>query len=90
MSLTTTISKENINKPAPKWFRKFNRAVGILTLAANVMIAGWGFADELATVRLQLWCTVGIGAIMEALNALLANGDDYISNHPELLENKNT
>lgn len=84
----TTLKRSNTNKPAPKWFRKLKTAVGILALAANVMIAGWGFTDELATTRLQLWCTVGIGAIMEALSALLANGDDYLSNQ-EQPENDN-
>lgn len=87
--MATTFSKENIDKPAPKWFRRLKKAVGILTLAANVMIAGWGFTDELATARLQLWCTVGIGAIMEALSALLANGDDYVSNQKPTNDNQN-
>jgi hypothetical protein len=85
----TTVKLSNSNKPAPKWFRKLRKAIGILTLSANVMIAGWGFTDELATARLQLWCTVGIGAIMEALGALLANGDDYVSNTEENNDNEN-
>lgn len=85
----TTVKLTNTTKPAPKWFRKLRKAIGILTLSANVMIAGWGFTDELATARLQLWCTVGIGAIMEALEALLANGDDYVSNTETNNDNEN-
>lgn len=74
--MATTASINNIGKPAPKWFRKFKKAIGILTLAANVMIASYGFTDELLTARLQLWCTVGIGAVLEAIEALLAEEDD--------------
>lgn len=76
----TTVSVNNVNKPAPKWFRRLKKALGILTVAANVMISSWGFQDVVLTTKLQLWCTVGIGAILEALEALLANGDDYVSN----------
>jgi hypothetical protein len=75
-----TISLANAKKPAPKWFRKTKKAVYILTTAANVMIAQWPTGDELVKTRLQLWCTIGIAAVMEALEALLANGDDYVSN----------
>jgi hypothetical protein len=76
----TTISLDNHGKPAPKWFRKFKKAIMVLTVAANVMIGSWGLKDPLLVARLQLWCTVGIIAILEALEALLANGEDYVSN----------
>lgn len=75
--MATTVSLNNTRKPAPKWFRKTKKATGILTVAANVMVASWGFTDQLLVTKLQLWCTVGIGAILEALEALLANGEDY-------------
>jgi len=76
----TTLSTDNLNKPAPRWFRRLKKAVLILTVAANVMIGSWGIKDALLVARLQLWCTVGIVAILEAFEALLANGDDYTSN----------
>lgn len=69
-----------MKKPAPRWFRKLKKAILILVLAANAMIASWGLTDQLLVTRLQLWCTMGIGAILEALEAVLANGDDYVSN----------
>lgn len=72
-----TLSTGNVNKPAPRWFRKTKKAVMILILAANVMIASWGLTNELLVARLQLWCTVGVQAILEALEALLANGEEY-------------
>ena len=69
--------KENFSKPAPKWFRKLKKAIGILTLAANVMIQSWGLPDPLLVAKIQLWCTIGIGAILEALDVMLANGEEY-------------
>jgi hypothetical protein len=73
----TTVSLKNAIKPAPKWFRKFKKAAGILTLAANVMVQSYGFKDPLLVAKIQLWCTVGIGAILEALEVVLANGEEY-------------
>lgn len=72
----TTISLDNIKKPAPAAFVKWKKAILILVAAANVMIASWGLSNELLVTRLQLWFTVGIGAVMEAIGALLANGED--------------
>lgn len=80
--MPTTVSIDNTKKPAPKWFRKTKKAILILTLAANAMVQSWGLDDPLLVARIQLWCTLGIGAILEALEALLANGDDYVSNQP--------
>jgi hypothetical protein len=45
-------------------------------LAANGMVASYGFTDQVLTTRIQLWCTMGIGAILEAIEALLK--DDTI------------
>ena len=73
----TTIKLANTSKPAPKWFRKTKKAVIILTVAANVMISSWGIKDQLLAARLQQWCTVGIIAILEAFEAVLANGEEY-------------
>lgn len=72
-----TLSRRNANKPAPKWFRKLKKAIYILTAAANVMVAQWPTGDEALKTRLQLWCTIGIAALLEALETLLANGEDY-------------
>ena len=73
----TTVSIQNSKKPAPKWFRKTKKAVGVLTLAANVMVAQWGLPNPELVTKIQLWCTIGIGAILEALEVLLANGEEY-------------
>lgn len=70
------LSIDNIGKQAPRWFRRAKKAILIITMAANAMIASWGFEDQLLTARLQLWCTMGIGALLEAIEALLK--DDTI------------
>jgi hypothetical protein len=71
-----TLSIQNISKQAPRWFRRLKKAILILTLAANAMIASYGFSDVITT-RIQLWCTIGIGALLEAIEALLKDdGDD--------------
>lgn len=72
-----TLSVNNMGKPAPRWFRRLKKAIMTLVLAANVMIASWGIPDPVLVTKLQLWCTVGIQAILEALESLLANGEDY-------------
>lgn len=75
--MATTIGRNNSNKPAPKWFRKLKKAIGVLTISANVMVQSWGLPDPLLVAKIQLWCTIGIGAILEALEILLANGEEY-------------
>ena len=73
--MATTLSMNNIGHPAPRWFRRTKKAVLIITMAANAMIASWGFTNELLTARLQLWCTIGIGALLEAIEALLKDDE---------------
>lgn len=75
--MPTTLSIKNGSKPAPKWFRKMKKAIGILTVAANAMVQSWGLPDPLLVAKIQLWCTLGIGAILEALEVILANGETY-------------
>lgn len=70
------LSINNVGLPAPRWFRRSKKAILILTLAANAMISSYGFSDILTT-RIQLWCTIGIGALLEAIEALLKDdGED--------------
>lgn len=78
------LSMNHIGHPAPRWFRKVKKSVLILTLAGNGMIASYGFPDPLLTTRLQLWCTMGIGALLEAIEALLKDDgeDQSVINEP--------
>lgn len=80
-----TLSISNIHCQPPRWFRRLKKAALSLTLAANGMIASWGLPDQLTTTRWQLWCTIGIGAILEAVEALLkddATDDSQIPSNP--------
>lgn len=81
--MATTVSMKNIGHPAPRWFRRSKKAILIATMAANAMIASWGFPDQLLTTRLQLWCTIGIGSLLEAIEALLKDDED--ANIPEVI-----
>lgn len=71
-----TLSLKNGKHPAPKWFRKLKKSTLVLTAAANVMVAQWGFPDQLLTTKLQLWCTIGIAAILEALEVCLKDDEE--------------
>jgi hypothetical protein len=66
-----TISINNVGHPAPKWFIRTKKAILRLTVAANAMIASYGFPDQLLTTRIQLWCTIGIVAVLDAMEELL-------------------
>lgn len=80
--MPTTVSMKNVGHPAPKWFRKLKKATLIITMAANAMIASWGFPDALLTARLQLWCTIGIGSLLEAIEAVLRDVDEVAEIEP--------
>lgn len=74
--MATTISVDNRNLPAPRWFRKLKKALGVFTLTANVMVQQWGLPDPLLVAHIQLWCTIGIGAAMEIMEILLTDPDE--------------
>jgi hypothetical protein len=73
--LTAKIS--NVNKPAPKWFRKLKTASGYLVDGAIVMLLAMGHQDS---SFLMLMLRIGYARVMSAAEAVLANGDDYVSN----------
>lgn len=66
-----TLSIKNAKYPAPKWFRKLKAFCLSMALVANAMIAGYPVKDELMKTRIQLWCTVGIAGVLEAVEKLL-------------------
>lgn len=81
-----TISIKNANHPAPKWFRKLKKSTFVLTAAANVMVVQYGFTNELLVTKIQLWCTIGIASIFEALEICLK--DDGEDAQPEIKPNE--
>ena len=85
----TTLSIKNTKKPAPKWFRKTKTATGYLIDGAIIIMLASGMKDN---SFIMLLCRVGYSRLMAALDALLANGDEYVSNNVDLpvnaLDNK--
>lgn len=72
-----SLSVKNVNKPAPKWFRKLKSASGYLVDGAIVMMLALGHQDN---SFIMLLLRVGYSRVMSALESILANGDDYVSN----------
>jgi len=70
----TTLSTENSNKPAPKWFRKLKKALTLLSDTAIVMLLAMGFAEN---SLLMLCLRVGLSGVLQSLEVLLANGEEY-------------
>ena len=71
-----TFSLNNKGKPAPRWFKRVKKMVLTLTVAANTMVPAWGLQNDLLVTRIQLWCTIGIGALLEALEIMLADTEE--------------
>jgi hypothetical protein len=86
----TTIDIDNLSKPAPRWFRRLKKAIGILVIAANAMCTQFYAHNPELLLKVQVWTTVGIGAILEALEALLANGEVYAPSETAMGKNENS
>ena len=71
-----TVSPTNASKPAPKWFRKLKRVSALLTDASIVMLLALGYSDN---SLIMLFCRVGLSAVMNSLEVVLANGEEYVS-----------
>lgn len=71
---------ENVNKPAPRWFRKTKKAITLLSDTACVMLLSMGHAEN---SFIMLWCRVGISGVLQSLEAILANGEEYVTVKPE-------
>ncbi|GAO43808.1 hypothetical protein [Flavihumibacter petaseus] len=76
----TTIKTTNVNKPAPRWWRKLERAMLIAFIPAAVtIIQGVKFKDELQATKLVLFLNVGVVALIKGTGMILANGEEYTS-----------
>lgn len=73
-----TFSKENIDKPAPKWWRKLEDGLLMILIPAIVaVIMGWGFKDEAFATKLTLIINTLLVAIIKFTGKMLANGEEY-------------
>jgi hypothetical protein len=70
----TTISTENTNLPAPRWFRRLKKAMTILFDAAIVISLYYGYTENSTEI---LVARVAYSALVNSIEALLANGEVY-------------
>ena len=71
-----TASFGNINKPAPKWYRKAKRVIGLLS-GPTVMAVFQIFHltdKQMANVGTII---AFLPTVLEVFNAVLANGEEY-------------
>lgn len=66
--------KDNLKRPAPRWFRKLKRFLTPLVDGAIIILLASGFDDN---SMLMLILRIGYGQIIIALEGLLANGEVY-------------
>ncbi len=69
-----SVAVSNANKPAPRWFRKLKRALTMLSDSAIVMLLAMGYTDNSIVM---LWLRVGLSGILNTLEVVLANGEEY-------------
>jgi len=70
----TTISLQNKNVPAPRWFRRLKDILTILFDASIVIAFLYGFTENSKEI---LIARIAYSAIMNSLDKLLANGEVY-------------
>ena len=70
----TTISINNASRPAPRWFRKIRKALEYLIDAAIVILMATGHTENSVLI---LILRVGMNAVFNALETVLANGEEY-------------
>lgn len=77
---TTKFGVKSVYEPAPKWWRRLERAMLMAFIPATVtMIMSWKFEDELKATRLTLIISVGLVALIKGVGMMLSDGDDYVS-----------
>ncbi len=72
----TNISLTNVNKPAPRWYRKAKRVIGLLS-GPTVMAVFQVFNltdKQMANVGIII---AFLPTLLEVFSALLANGEQY-------------
>jgi len=80
----TNISLTNVNKPAPKWYRKSKRVIGLLS-GPTVMAVFQVFEltdKQMANVGIII---AFLPTLLEVFSAILANGEHYaiVPDEPE-------
>jgi len=73
----TTISTDNLSKPAPRWYRRLKRAIYLLQ-AGGILTGALTRLNITAEDQLFIVACMTVG--LEVLGALLANGEIYSNN----------
>lgn len=83
--MSTKISAAGGVRPAPRWWRNFERGMIMIMIPAIVScIQGWGLSNDLITTRATLMVTVFGSAIIKFIGMLLVDSEDnYVSNLPK-------
>lgn len=72
----TKIGLEQVNRPAPLWYRRLSNALIIFIIPGlSALIQGWGLTDKL-TNRWLLVLTF-IPALLKGIGLILGNGQTY-------------
>jgi hypothetical protein len=80
--MATIISSQGASRPAPKWWRNFERGMLLVMIPATVLVLqSWKFNDELQAMRIILIVNVALTALIKFIGMMLVDTDDnYVSN----------
>ena len=80
--MATIISSQGASRPAPKWWRNFERGMLLVMIPATVLVLqSWKFNDELQATRIILIVNVAMTALIKFIGMMLVDTDDnYVSN----------
>lgn len=82
--MPTRISAAGATRPAPKWWRNFERGtLMVLIPSAVAILQGWGLDDAVST-KAMLMVNVGLVAVIKFVGMMLVDTEDnYVSNLTE-------
>lgn len=77
--MATNFGPKGVDKPAPKGYRRFERAMLIIIIPAGIFIVqSWGFKDQVLALKLQLLISTGLTALVKGLGMMLSNDEIYV------------
>lgn len=80
--MPTIISAQGASRPAPKWWRNFERGMLLVMIPATVLVLqSWKFDNELKATRIILVVNVLLTAVIKFIGMMLVDTEDnYVSN----------
>jgi K+-transporting ATPase A subunit len=75
---------EGLRRPAPRWWRNFERGMLLVIIPAAVAILqGWGLDDAKST-KAMLLINIGLVALIKFIGmCVYSDEDNYVSNLPQ-------